>query len=274
MIDTRTKNSTLPGFLKDSAKADKSVLLSTKELSLNYGDFQALHAVSLDFSTGEVTALIGPSGCGKSSYLRSLNLMNREISGCEMIGGIIFKGKNVNTKEQNTYELRKHIGMVFQQPNPFKMSIFENVAFALRRHGAQDESILEERVYTALMQAALFDEVKDKLHKSAYALSGGQAQRLCIARTLALEPEVILMDEPCSALDPLATFAIEETMRAIAEAGVCVICVTHNMEQAARVSDKTAFFLQGEMVEVGATKSIFSTPQDKRTNDYLTGRFG
>ena len=249
-------------------------LISVRNLTVSYGANEALHETSLDFAEGEVTALIGPSGCGKSTFLRSLNLMNREIPQCRVEGVIEYHGRNVNTPEEDLFALRKSIGMVFQQPTPFRKSIRDNILFAPKRHGMvasdEEDALVEE----SLRAAALWDEVKDKLDKSAYALSGGQQQRLCIARTLAMHSDVVLFDEPCSALDPISTFAIEETMRSIAASGICSIVVTHNMEQAARVSDRTAFFYLGDMVETGETKQIFSAPKDERLQDYLTGRFG
>ena len=250
-------------------------ILSTREVGVRYDETHvALSGVNLSFGRGEVTSLIGPSGCGKSTFLRSLNLMNREIPHCHIDGEILYEGHDINTKEENVYRLRQEIGMVFQIPNPFRKSIYDNITFALRQHGLKDRKRLDEIVEGSLRQAALWDEVKDKLHKSAYALSGGQQQRLCIARTLAMGPKVVLMDEPCSALDPIATFAIEETIGQMAAQGISVIIVTHNIEQAARVSDRTAYFLLGEVIEWGATEQIFSHPKDKRTEDYLTGRFG
>ncbi|OUP08947.1 phosphate ABC transporter ATP-binding protein PstB [Collinsella sp. An2] len=248
------------------------VMLETKNVNVYYGDHHALHDTSLAFHKGEITALIGPSGCGKSTFLRSLNLMNREIKGCRVTGEIIYDGHNINTKTENLYELRKSIGMVFQQPNPFHKSIRENITFALKRHGLKDKAKLDELVEESLRGAALWDEVKDKLDKSAFALSGGQQQRLCIARTLAMHPDVILFDEPCSALDPISTLAIEDLMSSIVENRAIVI-VTHNMEQASRVSNRTAFFYMGDMVEYGETNQIFQRPKDKRLNDYLTGMF-
>ena len=250
-------------------------MIETRDLTVSYGGVEALHATSLEFQAGQVTALIGPSGCGKSTFLRCLNLMNREIPGCRVGGSILYHGRDVNTSKENLFELRKSIGMVFQQPTPFRKSIRENILFAPKRHGLvagreQEDALVEE----SLRAGALWDEVKDKLDKSACALSGGQQQRLCIARTLAMRPDVVLFDEPCSALDPISTYTIEETIRAIAERGICAIIVTHNMEQAARVSDRTAFFYLGDMVETGDTKQIFSAPRDARLADYLTGRFG
>ena len=250
-------------------------MIETRDLTVSYGGVEALHATSLEFQAGQVTALIGPSGCGKSTFLRCLNLMNREIPGCRVGGSILYHGRDVNTSKENLFELRKSIGMVFQQPTPFRKSIRENILFAPKRHGLvagreQEDALVEE----SLRAGALWDEVKDKLDKSACALSGGQQQRLCIARTLAMRPDVVLFDEPCSALDPISTYTIEETIRSIAEHGICAIIVTHNMEQAARVSDRTAFFYLGDMVETGDTKQIFSAPRDARLADYLTGRFG
>ena len=250
-------------------------MIETRDLTVSYGGVEALHATSLEFQAGQVTALIGPSGCGKSTFLRCLNLMNREIPGCRVGGSILYHGRDVNTAKENLFELRKSIGMVFQQPTPFRKSIRENILFAPKRHGLvagreQEDALVEE----SLRAGALWDEVKDKLDKSACALSGGQQQRLCIARTLAMRPDVVLFDEPCSALDPISTYTIEETIRSIAEHGICAIIVTHNMEQAARVSDRTAFFYLGDMVETGDTKQIFSAPRDARLADYLTGRFG
>ncbi|MGI6229320.1 MAG: phosphate ABC transporter ATP-binding protein PstB [Tractidigestivibacter sp.] len=249
-------------------------LIKTTDVTVDYGKKRALKETSLYFNEGTVTALIGPSGCGKSTFLRCINLMNREIPGCVIGGSILYHGDEINNSTYNTFQLRRHVGMVFQQPNPFRKSIYENIAFALRRHGMSNKDELDQRVQESLEAAAIWDEVKDKLNKSAYALSGGQQQRLCIARTLALHPDVVLMDEPCSALDPIATFAIEDTIRDMSSKGICVVIVTHNMEQAARVSDRCAFFLLGEMVEFGPTSELFNTPKDKRLEDYLTGRFG
>ena len=251
-------------------------LIETHDVTDKYNyTKEALHRTSLAFDAGTVTALIGPSGCGKSTFLRSLNLMNREIPKCVVGGQIVYHDHDINTKEENLFELRKSIGMVFQQPTPFRKSIRENILFAPKRHGrVQSKDEADELVETSLRQAALWDEVKDKLDRSAYALSGGQQQRLCIARTLAMKPDVVLFDEPCSALDPISTFSVEETIHDIAESGICVAIVTHNMEQATRVSDYTAFFYVGDMVEYGETRQIFRAPKDQRLVDYLTGRFG
>ncbi len=260
-----------PARISGVAISDE-VVLETRDVNVYYGDHHALHDTSLAFHKGEITALIGPSGCGKSTFLRSLNLMNREIRGCRVEGQIIYRDHDINTRRENLYELRKSIGMVFQQPNPFRKSIRENITFAPKRHGLTDRAALDRLVEESLRGAALWDEVKDKLDESAYALSGGQQQRLCIARTLALNPDVILFDEPCSALDPISTLAIEDLMNQIAQERAIVI-VTHNMEQAARVSNRTAFFYMGDMVEYGETNQIFQRPNDARLNDYLTGMF-
>lgn len=258
-----------------SNKEKQQALVSTNALTVAYGTHEALHETALTFAEGEVTALIGPSGCGKSTFLRCLNLMNREIPSCKVGGEIDYHGRNINTSHENLFELRKSIGMVFQQPTPFRKSIRDNILFAPKRHGlVTGKEAADELVEGSLRAAALWDEVKDKLDKSAYALSGGQQQRLCIARTLAMHPDVVLFDEPCSALDPISTFAIEETIRDIASTGICSIIVTHNMEQATRVSDRTAYFYLGDMVETGPTKEIFGSPKDFRLQDYLSGRFG
>lgn len=258
-----------------SNEKNQQAPVSTNALTVTYGTHEALHETALAFAEGEVTALIGPSGCGKSTFLRCLNLMNREIPSCKVGGEIDYHGRNINTPHENLFELRKSIGMVFQQPTPFRKSIRDNILFAPKRHGlVADKEAADELVEGSLRAAALWDEVKDKLDKSAYALSGGQQQRLCIARTLAMHPDVVLFDEPCSALDPISTFAIEETIRDIASTGICSIIVTHNMEQATRVSDRTAYFYLGDMVETGPTKEIFGSPKDSRLQDYLSGRFG
>ncbi|WP_293820225.1 phosphate ABC transporter ATP-binding protein [uncultured Parolsenella sp.] len=273
MSDEANNTQVAPGVTEDGSERH---LLSARKVTVKYdGIKEALHGTTLDFDAGVVTALIGPSGCGKSTFLRCLNLMNREIPKCVVGGDILYHGRNINTKDENLFELRKSIGMVFQQPTPFRKSIRENILFAPKRHGrigSREEG--DELVETSLKQAALWDEVKDKLDQSGFGLSGGQQQRLCIARTLAMKPDVILFDEPCSALDPISTFAVEETIRAIADSGICVAIVTHNMEQATRVSDRTAFFYMGDMVETGTTKQIFSAPKDQRLADYLSGRFG
>ena len=259
-----------------ASAAASAALLRACGVTVRYDHVkEALHPTTLGFDAGQVTALIGPSGCGKSTFLRCLNLMNREIPKCDVGGEILYHGRNINTREENLFELRTSIGMVFQQPTPFRTSIRENILFAPRRHGrvaSREEG--DELVERSLRQAALWDEVKDKLDQSGLGLSGGQQQRLCIARTLAMNPDVVLFDEPCSALDPISTFTVEETIRSIADSGICVAIVTHNMEQATRVSDRTAFFYMGDMVEEGPTKRIFMDPHDERLADYLSGRFG
>ena len=263
-----------PAAAEGNASADH--LLRARGVTVRYDRVkEALHPTTLGFDAGQVTALIGPSGCGKSTFLRCLNLMNREIPKCDVGGEILYHGRNINTREENLFQLRTSIGMVFQQPTPFRKSIRENILFAPRRHGrvsSREEG--DELVERSLRQAALWDEVKDKLDQSGLGLSGGQQQRLCIARTLAMNPDVVLFDEPCSALDPISTFTVEETIRSIADSGICVAIVTHNMEQATRVSDRTAFFYMGDMVEDGPTKRIFMDPHDERLADYLSGRFG
>jgi phosphate transport system ATP-binding protein len=252
--------------------------LKTEAINLYYGSFQALRNISLEIPERAITAIIGPSGCGKSSFLRLFNRMNDLITGARVEGGVELDGISIYANSIDVVELRKRIGMVFQKPNPFPMSVFENVAFGPRRHGKKNLGELEDIVERSLRQAALWDEVNDKLSQSAFALSGGQQQRLCTARVLAIEPEVILMDEPCSALDPVATLKIEDLMRSLAE-NYTIIIVTHNMQQAARVSDMAAFFMMeedraGVLVEYGPTSEIFTNPEDKRTEDYITGRFG
>jgi phosphate transport system ATP-binding protein len=244
-----------------------------ESLDVYYGATRALTGVTVDLPARQITALIGPSGCGKSTFLRCLNRMNDLIENVRIEGRILLDGTNLYDPRVDPVELRKKVGMVFQQPNPFPMSIFDNVAYGPRLHGKPRHSELVETVERALTEAALWDEVKDELRKSAFSLSGGQQQRLCIARAIAVEPEVILMDEPCSALDPNATFRIEELMLAIKDR-YTVVMVTHNMHQAARVSDHTGFFLRGELVEFDLTETIFRTPADTRTEDYIRGRFG
>lgn len=252
--------------------------LQTENVSLYYGSFQALRNITLDIPACAITAIIGPSGCGKSSLLRLFNRMNDLIPGARVEGKVELDGISIYDPAIDVVELRKRVGMVFQKPNPFPMSVFENVAFGPKRHGIKNRSELEGIVEKSLRQAALWDEVKDKLEQSGLALSGGQQQRLCIARVLAVEPEVILMDEPCSALDPIATLKIEDLMRILAQ-DYTIIIVTHNMQQAARVSEMAAFMMMeqdraGVLVEYGPTSRLFTNPEDKRTEDYITGRFG
>lgn len=244
-----------------------------KDLDLFYGDKQALKKINMNLYKNQVTAFIGPSGCGKSTFLRCLNRMNDLIEGCKIVGTIEKDGVNIYSSKTDIVDLRTKVGMVFQKPNPFPMSIFDNIAYGPRCQGLKDKKQLEEIVIKALKQAALYEEVKDRLHESALGLSGGQQQRLCIARCIAMEPEVILMDEPTSALDPIATAKIEELIEELKN-DYTIIIVTHSMQQASRISDYTAFFLLGEVVEFDNTKLVFSTPKDKRTEDYITGRFG
>lgn len=247
--------------------------LEIKDLNLFYGDFHALKNIQMNIEENRITAFIGPSGCGKSTLLRSINRMNDLVEGCRIEGQILLDGKNVYDRSMDINMLRKRVGMVFQKPNPFPMSIYDNVAYGPRVHGIKDKKTLDRIVEESLKGAAIWDEVKDRLKKSALGLSGGQQQRLCIARALAVEPEILLMDEPTSALDPISTNKIEDLMETLKKKYTVVI-VTHNMQQAVRVSDYTAFFLVGEMVEFGETKQIFSYPREKRTEDYITGRFG
>ena len=247
--------------------------MSTEDFDFYYGDFHALHNISLDFYSNQVTALIGPSGCGKSTLLRCLNRMNDLISYSRVEGRILLDGKDIYDPNVDVVTLRLRVGMVFQKPNPFPKTIFENVAYGLRVNGIKDKSQITERVEKTLQQAALWEEVKDRLHDSALGLSGGQQQRLCIARALAVEPEILLMDEPCSALDPIATQKIEELIHEL-KASYTIIIVTHNMQQAARVSDITAFLYLGKLIEVGVTDALFTRPNLKQTEDYITGRFG
>ena len=242
-------------------------------LNLHYGENHALKNVNMEIADHAITAFIGPSGCGKSTFLRCLNRMNDLVDGCRVEGKVILDGEDIYDKRVDTTLLRKKVGMVFQQPNPFPMSIYDNIAYGPRLHGIKNKKELDEIVERSLQGAAIFEEVKDRLHKSALGLSGGQQQRLCIARALAVSPEVLLMDEPTSALDPISTLKIEELMETLKKKYTVVI-VTHNMQQAARVSDDTAFFLVGEVVEKNATSEIFARPKDKRTEDYITGRFG
>ena len=245
---------------------------SVKGLDLYYGDFHALKDVNLDIPEKEITAFIGPSGCGKSTLLKSLNRMNDLVEGCKITGEITLDGVDIY-KNIDVNLLRKRVGMVFQKPNPFPMSIYDNIAYGPRTHGIHNKAKLNEIVETSLRQAAIWDEVKDRLNKSALGMSGGQQQRLCIARALAVQPEVILMDEPTSALDPISTSKIEDLVIELKK-DYTIIMVTHNMQQATRVSDKTVFFLLGEIIESGDTEKLFSVPTDKRTEDYITGRFG
>lgn len=248
-------------------------IIESKDVHLYYGKKEALKGISLDFSPREITALIGPSGCGKSTYLRTLNRMNDLIPDVTITGNVTFEQKDIYSPKMDTVELRKKIGMVFQQPNPFPFSVFENVAYGLRIAGMKDKKKIEEIVETSLKKAAVWDDVKDKLHKSALALSGGQQQRVCIARVLAVEPAIILLDEPTSALDPVSSGKIERMLLDLKD-DYTMIIVTHNMQQASRISDNTAFFLNGNLIEHGETRQIFTNPRKKETEDYISGRFG
>ena len=250
-----------------------SDIMTVQGLDLWYGDHQALHDISMNIPEKSITALIGPSGCGKSTFLKTLNRMNDLIPGVKITGDVRYRDQDIFAPGTDVNELRREIGMVFQKPNPFPMSIYDNIAYGPRTHGIKNRARLDEIVEKSLRGAAIWDEVKDRLKKTALGLSGGQQQRLCIARALAVEPEVLLMDEPTSALDPISTSKIEELAMQLKEQYTIVI-VTHNMQQAVRISDRTAFFLLGELVECGDTQQLFSQPQDKRTEDYITGRFG
>ncbi len=243
-----------------------------KDLNLYYGDYHALKNINMDLAENEITAFIGPSGCGKSTFLKCLNRMNDLVEGCKITGSVTLDGEDIYGN-MDVNKLRKRVGMVFQNPNPFPMSVYDNIAYGPRTHGIRNKKVLDEIVERSLRNAAIWDEFKDRLKKSALGLSGGQQQRLCIARALAVEPEVILMDEPTSALDPISTSKIEDLVIDLKNK-YTIIMVTHNMQQATRVSDKTAFFLLGDMIEYGDTEELFSMPKDKRTEDYITGRFG
>ena len=248
-------------------------ILSVENLCLWYGSHQALKDINIEIPEKSITALIGPSGCGKSTFLKTLDRMNDLIPDVKITGSVLYKGEDIFDASVDVSELRRQVGMVFQKPNPFPMSIYDNIAYGPRTHGIKNKAKLDEIVEKSLRGAAIWDEVKDRLKKNALGLSGGQQQRLCIARALAVEPEVLLMDEPTSALDPISTSRIEELAMELKK-DYTIVMVTHNMQQAARISDKTAFFLLGDMVEFGPTEKIFSMPQDRRTEDYITGRFG
>ncbi len=255
------------------AMPNKELVYKTSELNLWYGDNHALKNIDLDISENEVTAIIGPSGCGKSTYIKTLNRMIELVPGVKTSGKIEYRGRNIFDKSYGVEELRTRVGMVFQKPNPFPKSIYDNVAYGPKIHGIKEKKVLDQIVEESLKGAAIWDEVKDRLNENAFGLSGGQQQRLCIARCLAIEPDVILMDEPTSALDPISTLKVEELVQKLKKE-FSIIIVTHNMQQAARISDKTAFFLNGEVIEFTDTDKIFSNPADKRTEDYITGRFG
>ena len=248
-------------------------IISSRDLHLYYGEKEALKGINLDIYKGEITAMIGPSGCGKSTYLRSLNRMNDLIPNVTITGSVMYKGKDIYSPKTDTVELRKEIGMVFQQPNPFPFSIYENVVYGLRLKGVNDKQVLDKVVEESLKAASVWDDVKDKLHQSALSLSGGQQQRVCIARVLSVDPEIILLDEPTSALDPISSGKIENTLLELKEKYTMII-VTHNMSQATRISDRTAFFLNGDLIEYDKTKNIFLSPQKQETDDYISGRFG
>lgn len=248
-------------------------VIATTGLELYYGAFQALKGITMEIPKNKITAFIGPSGCGKSTFLKTLNRMNDLVPGVKITGEVLYHGQNIFAPQVDVTWLRKRIGMVFQKPNPFPMSIFDNIAYGPRLHGTHSKAELAELVEKSLRGAALWDEVKDRLKKSALSLSGGQQQRMCIARALSVQPDVLLMDEPTSALDPISTMKIEDLMSELKEQYTVAI-VTHNMQQAARISDRAAFFLMGEMVEISDTERMFSMPKDKRTEDYITGRFG
>ena len=252
---------------------ENELKMAAKNLNFFYGEFHALHDISMDYLANDVTALIGPSGCGKSTLLRCMNRMNDLISYSRVEGQMLLDGRNIYDSHVDVVNLRRHIGMVFQKPNPFPKSIFENIAYGLRVNGIKDRAFIEEQVERSLKGAALWDEVKDRVNESALGLSGGQQQRLCIARAMAVEPDVLLMDEPCSALDPIATQKIEELIHQLKKT-YTIIIVTHNMQQAARVSDYTAFFYLGKLIEMGETDTLFTRPKVQQTEDYITGRFG
>lgn len=252
---------------------DNEKIITVKNLDLYYGDHKALNGINMDIERNSITAFIGPSGCGKSTFLRTLNRMNDLIPNVKIEGEVIYDGKNIYDKNEDIYNLRKEVGMVFQKPNPFPMSIYDNVAYGPRTHGIHNKEKLDQIVVESLKKAAIYDEVKDNLKKSALSLSGGQQQRLCIARALAVKPKVLLMDEPTSALDPISTGKIEELALELKK-DYTIVIVTHNMQQALRISDKTAFFLLGDLIEYDDTQKIFSMPKNKKTEDYITGRFG
>lgn len=282
LMEENKKQTTIPKIqmeqkttkkLNEENQEEHKVVFQTNDLNLWYGTDHALKNINLPIHENEVTAIIGPSGCGKSTYIKALNRMVELVPIVCISGEILYRGQNIYDKSYPVEQLRTRVGMVFQKPNPFPKSIFDNVAYGPRIHGIRDKKVLREIVEKSLRGAAIWDEVKDRLHENAYGLSGGQQQRICIARCLAIEPDVILMDEPTSALDPISTLKVEELVQELKK-DYSIIIVTHNMQQAARISDKTAFFLSGEVIEYDETSKIFSTPSDKRTEDYITGRFG
>lgn len=258
---------------KKTDQQQKEIVFQTKNFDLWYGEHHALKNLTIDIAENEVTAVIGPSGCGKSTYVKALNRMVELVPTVRTTGEINYRGRNIFSTNYEVEELRTKVGMVFQKPNPFPKSVYDNIAYGPRIHGIKNKKILDEIVEKSLRGAAIWDDVKDRLHQNAYSLSGGQQQRICIARCLAIEPDVILMDEPTSALDPISTLKVEELVQELKEQ-YSIIIVTHNMQQAARISDKTAFFLNGEIVEFDQTDKIFSNPTDRRTEDYISGRFG
>ena len=260
-------------YIRPFDREKQEIALETEDLHVFYGDNEAIHGVSLPFERYKITALIGSSGSGKSTYLRSLNRMNDNIESARVTGKIMYRNIDINSDAVDVYEMRKHIGMVFQRPNAFAKSIYDNIAFALRRFGIKDKKKLDEIVETSLKQAALWDQVKDDLNQSGMSLSGGQAQRLCIARAIAMKPDILLLDEPASALDPISTSAVEDTLLSLKDK-YTIIIVTHNMQQAARISDYTAFFYSGAALEYDETRKIFTRPKIKATNDYVSGHFG
>ncbi len=276
MSEIKTANIDLSSLIKNQQNlkfSDEEIMLNTLDLKVFYGDKEALHGITMDIPKNRVTAFIGPSGCGKSTLLRCFNRMNDLVDSCRIGGEIILDDKNIYARDVEVAELRRRVGMVFQKPNPFPKSIYENVAYGLRIQGVKKKRLLDETVEWALKSAALWEEVKDRLHESALGLSGGQQQRLVIARTIAVKPEVLLLDEPASALDPISTLKIEELIHELKK-DFTIIIVTHNMQQAARVSDYTAFMYMGDLIEFGVTDTLFTNPEKKQTEDYITGRFG
>ncbi|MEH7384698.1 phosphate ABC transporter ATP-binding protein PstB [Bacillus sp. JJ1521] len=274
-VETENKQKFVQGINKkaEPTNTNKNIVYDTKNLNLWYGENQALKEINLQIAENEVTAIIGPSGCGKSTYLKTLNRMVELIPIVRTSGEILYRGKNIFNKSYPVEALRTNVGMVFQKPNPFPKSIYENIAYGPRIHGIRNKKVLDEIVEKSLRGAAIWDEVKDRLKENAYGMSGGQQQRLCIARCLAIEPDVILMDEPTSALDPISTLKVEDLVQELKK-NYSIIIVTHNMQQAARISEKTAFFLSGEVIEFTNTSKMFSNPDKKETEDYITGRFG
>ncbi len=272
-VQVKETDESLVEDLKVLQPEKKKTVYQTKNLNLWYGEQQALKDINLDIFENDVTAIIGPSGCGKSTYIKTLNRMVELVPIVRTTGEIVYRERNILDKSYRVEELRTKVGMVFQKPNPFPKSIYDNIAYGPRIHGVKNKKVLDEIVEKSLRGAAIWDDVKDRLNQSAYGLSGGQQQRICIARCLAIEPDVILMDEPTSALDPISTLKVEELVQELKQ-NYSIIIVTHNMQQAARISDKTAFFLNGEVIEFDDTNKLFSTPSDKRTEDYISGRFG